>query len=80
MAMDPVLDRDETVAAFRNFYHFLAKMFMDDFLIMESLLGDITPDIMRSLNMTDEVVDLLRHLSSSKQTIPAKSKLPTGQP
>jgi hypothetical protein len=58
-------DRDATVAAIRDYYHFLTKMYLDGDRIMEPPPGgwpDITPEIMRPLKKSDAVVDLLRHL------------------
>lgn len=58
-------DRDATVAAVRDYYHFLTKMYLEADRIMEPPPGgwpDITPESMRPLGKTDAAVDLLRHL------------------
>lgn len=58
-------DRDTTVAVVRDYYYFLAMMYLDEDRIMEPPPGGwphITPDSMRALGKTDEVVDMLRHL------------------
>jgi hypothetical protein len=60
-----VFSRDECIAAVRDYYQFLAKMFMDESNIMEPPPGgwpNITPRALRVLNKTEEVVSLLRHL------------------
>ncbi|KAF2627774.1 hypothetical protein BU25DRAFT_467792 [Macroventuria anomochaeta] len=50
-------DRDDTVAAVRDYYHFLAKMYLAEDRIMEPPPGgwpNITPETMRPLEKTDE--------------------------
>ncbi|OAA42197.1 hypothetical protein NOR_05046 [Metarhizium rileyi] len=57
--------RDTTVAAVRDFYQFLTQMFLDTKLIKEPPEGgwpSITPESMRGLGKTNEVISLLRHL------------------
>jgi hypothetical protein len=57
--------RYECIAAVRDYYQFLAKMFMDESRIMEPPPGgwpNITPRALSALNKTEEVVSLLRHL------------------
>ena len=63
--MEPVYSRDETVAAVRDYYAFLASMFMDPSYILEPPLGgwpSITSEAAKDLGKSDEVIDLLRHL------------------
>ncbi|KAK4105097.1 hypothetical protein N658DRAFT_387008, partial [Parathielavia hyrcaniae] len=57
--------REATVAAVSAYFDFLASMYLDD----EAILGppnegwpEMTPDRLRGLRKTDEVVMLLRHL------------------
>ncbi|KAI0007292.1 hypothetical protein F4779DRAFT_592626 [Xylariaceae sp. FL0662B] len=57
--------RDGTIAAVRDYYHFLTKMYLPDSAILEPPTDgwpSITEDSMRTLGKTDEVVALLRHL------------------
>jgi hypothetical protein len=57
--------RDECVTAFREFYHLLAKMYMDESYIKEPPPGgwpNITPEALRPLNKTEEAVSLLKYL------------------
>jgi hypothetical protein len=56
---------DECIAAVRDYYQFLAKMFLDESLIMEPPPGgwrNITARALGPLNKTEEVVALLRYL------------------
>jgi hypothetical protein len=58
-------DRDEVIAAFRDFYQFLAKMYLDASCIKEPPPGgwpEVTPEAFRVLNKTEEVISLLKHL------------------
>jgi hypothetical protein len=58
-------NRDECVAAFRDFYYFLAEMYMDESCIKEPPPGgwpNITPEALRPLNKTEEAVSLLKYL------------------
>ncbi|EFY86354.1 hypothetical protein MAC_07575 [Metarhizium acridum CQMa 102] len=57
--------RDTTVAAVRDYYIFLTRMYLDKTLIKEPPKGgwpSITPESMRGLGKTNEVISLLRHL------------------
>ncbi|KAG8415355.1 hypothetical protein J3459_011432 [Metarhizium acridum] len=57
--------RDTTVAAVRDYYIFLTRMYLDETLIKEPPKGgwpSITPESMRGLGKTNEVISLLRHL------------------
>jgi hypothetical protein len=68
--MEPTYSRDECVAAFREYYAFLASMFMDPTFIIEPPAdgwAEITPEVMSDLGKTDEVIDLLRHLPYIRQ-------------
>jgi hypothetical protein len=63
--MDPVYSRDECIAAIRNFYEFMATMFMDYSYIVEPPQGGwpcITAESMQGIRKTEEVTQLLRHL------------------
>ncbi|KAF6811590.1 hypothetical protein CMUS01_13227 [Colletotrichum musicola] len=58
--------QEETIAAVRDYYHFLAKMYLPDSLVMEPPEGGwpgITHDNLGAMKKTDEVIELLRHLS-----------------
>lgn len=63
--MDPVYSRDECVAAIRDYYEFLAGMFMNPGYIIEPPSDgwpEINTESARGLGKTDTVIDLLRHL------------------
>ena len=52
-------NRDATVAAIRDYYHFLTKMYLDEDRIMEPPPGgwpNMTPETMSPLGKTDEVI------------------------
>lgn len=58
-------NREECIAAVRDYYHFLTKLYLDESDIEEPPEDgwpNITADTMRGLGKTDEVVQLLRHL------------------
>ncbi|CAK1360700.1 unnamed protein product [Cercospora beticola] len=57
--------RAATVAAFQDYYDFLTKMYLDPKYLMQPPEGgwpEITPENLKDLNKTDEVVPLLRCL------------------
>jgi hypothetical protein len=57
--------RDGCVAAVRDYYAFLAKMYLKASVVIEPPeegWPSITPDSLRGLGKTDEVISLLRHL------------------
>lgn len=57
--------RDACVAAVRDYYGFLTKMYLDESDVIEPPEGGwptITTDNLQSLGKTDEVISLLRHL------------------
>lgn len=57
--------RDETVAAIRDYYQFLVKMFLDEASVIEPPEGgwpEITADALRGMGKTDTVIELLRRL------------------
>jgi hypothetical protein len=63
--MEPVYSRDECVATIRDYYEFLAKMFMDSSFIIEPPQDgwpNITRESTKDLGKTEEVIELLRHL------------------
>jgi hypothetical protein len=63
--MDPVYSRDEFIAAIRDYYDFLTKLFADPSFILEPPQDgwpNITPEACQDLGKTDQVVELLRHL------------------
>jgi hypothetical protein len=56
---------DETISAIRDYYQFLSKLYLDKSNIAEPPEGgwsNITPELMKKLNKTDEVTQLLRNL------------------
>ncbi|TWU72499.1 hypothetical protein ED733_002052 [Metarhizium rileyi] len=56
---------EATVAAVRDYYQFLASMYLDKTVIQEPPKDGwpcITPESMRGLGKTDKVISLLRHL------------------
>jgi hypothetical protein len=62
--------RDETVAAVRDYYQFLTKMYLDEAYIIESPPAG-WPDITNrsfTLDKSNSVIDLLRHLPYIKNT------------
>jgi hypothetical protein len=62
---DITYSQDECVAAVRDYYTFLTKMYLPESCILEPLQGgwpNITIERMKDLDKTDEVVLLLRHL------------------
>ncbi|KAF2742938.1 hypothetical protein M011DRAFT_471834 [Sporormia fimetaria CBS 119925] len=62
--------RDATVAAFQNYYRFLATMYLDEDLIEYPPEGgwpNITPDRWEGFDKTDEVFALLRQLPYIKK-------------
>lgn len=57
--------QDVCVAAVRVYYHFLSRMYLDESCIEEPPAGGwphVTPENLRPLGKSDEVVSLLRHL------------------
>jgi hypothetical protein len=57
--------REDCIAAVRDYYGFLVKMYLKDSAIIEPPKDgwpSITPDSLRGLGKTDEVISLLRHL------------------
>ncbi|KAH8692463.1 hypothetical protein GQ44DRAFT_635935 [Phaeosphaeriaceae sp. PMI808] len=63
--MDPFYSQDECVAAIRDYYDFLTKMFMDPSYIIEPPEGgwpNITRETMQGLKKSEEIVSLLRSL------------------
>jgi hypothetical protein len=63
--MDPGYCREEFINAIRDYYKFLAEMFMDPSRIIEPPQGgwpNITPESMQGTHKTGEVIQLLRHL------------------
>jgi hypothetical protein len=57
--------RDACVAAIRDYYHFLTKMYLKESDVIEPPEGgwpSITPDVLREMGKTEEVISLLRHL------------------
>ena len=57
--------RDECVAAFRDYFDFLTKMYLKPSEVLIPPKGgwpEITADSLQSLGKTDTVIDLLRHL------------------
>jgi hypothetical protein len=63
--MDPVYSRDECIAAIRDYYDFLAQMFVDPAYIIEPPKDgwpNISPETTKTLEKTPEVTELLRHL------------------
>jgi hypothetical protein len=57
--------RDETIRAVRDYYSFLAELYVEESDIIEPPKGgwpSITPDSLRCMGKTDEVIALLRHL------------------
>jgi hypothetical protein len=63
--MDPVYSRDEFIAAIRDYYEFLATMFIDRSCIVESPQGgwpSITAESMQGIRKTEEVIQLLKHM------------------
>lgn len=57
--------RDATIAAIRDYYHFLTKMYLPTSAVIEPPPDGwptITADSLRPLGKTDEVIALLRHL------------------
>lgn len=62
---DVTYDREECIAAVRDYYHFLTKLYLDESDIEEPPEDgwpNVTADTMRGLGKTDEVIQLLRHL------------------
>lgn len=64
--MEPIYSRDECVAAIRDFYDFLGKMFLD---LPASIIypppggwPNMTPEVMDCLGKDPEVINLLRRL------------------
>lgn len=65
LIMDPVNLHDETIAAIKDYFNFLVKMYMDPTDIEEPPEGgwpNITKETMRDLKKDDDVIALLRHL------------------
>ncbi|KAG9252571.1 uncharacterized protein F5Z01DRAFT_660968 [Emericellopsis atlantica] len=57
--------QEDTVRAFRDYYAFLAKMYVDESLIINPPSGgwpSITKERYRGMGKTDVVIELLRHL------------------
>lgn len=57
--------REATIAAFRDYYQFLAKMYLPEDMIEEPPAGgwpSITDENVRLLGKNDEVAELMRHL------------------
>ena len=57
--------RDATVAAFRDYYRFLTKMYLEESDVIEPPEDGwptITPAILEGMEKDDEVIELLRHL------------------
>lgn len=62
---DVTYNREECIAAVRDYYHFLTKLYLDESDIEEPPEDgwpNVTADTMGGLGKTDEVVQLLRHL------------------
>lgn len=62
---DVKFSRESTVSAVRDFYQFLAKLYLPPSSIIEPPEGgwpDVTQENLADLGKTDEVIDLLRHL------------------
>ncbi|KAI4665854.1 uncharacterized protein J4E78_003319 [Alternaria triticimaculans] len=62
---DIIYSREACIAAVRDYYQFLTRMYMDESVIIEPPKEgwpSVTPDSMRGLNKTDEVISLLQHL------------------
>jgi hypothetical protein len=67
---DITYSRDETVAAVRDYYQFLTKMYLDEAKVVEPP-PEGWPDITTrsfTLDKSKEVIDLLRHLPYIKST------------
>ncbi|KAI4647772.1 hypothetical protein J4E93_004182 [Alternaria ventricosa] len=64
--MEPIYSRDECIAAIRDFYDFLGKMFMDvpSSIIYPPPSGwpNMTPEVADRLGKDPEIINLLRHL------------------
>lgn len=64
--MDPTYSRDECIAAIKDFYAFLGKMYLDlsSFVIYPPADGwpNMTPEVMGCLGKDREIISLLRHL------------------
>jgi hypothetical protein len=63
--MDPVYSRDECIATIRDYYEFLAKMFIDRSCIVEPPQGgwpSITAESMQGMRKTEKVIQLLKHM------------------
>ncbi|KAI4651812.1 hypothetical protein J4E93_002008 [Alternaria ventricosa] len=57
--------REACIAAVRDYYQFLTRMYMEEGAIIYPPKGgwpSITPDSMQDVNKTDEVISLLQHL------------------
>jgi hypothetical protein len=67
---DVTYSEEATVAAFRDYYNFLVKMYLKESEIMEPPEGgwpDITPERFRGFGKTDKVISLMRHLPYMRQ-------------
>jgi hypothetical protein len=63
--MNSVYSREECVTAIRDYYEFLAKMFIGRSYIIEPPQGgwpNITAESMQGMGKTEEVIRLLQHL------------------
>ena len=57
--------RDACIAAVRDYYRFLTKLYLKESDVIDPPEGgwpSITPDVLREMGKTDEVISLLRHL------------------
>ncbi|KAH8587717.1 hypothetical protein B0O99DRAFT_640883 [Bisporella sp. PMI_857] len=62
--------RDATIAAFRNYYQFLTKMYFKDSDVIEPPEDGwptITPEILKGINKDDEVIELFRYLFYTRE-------------
>ncbi|KAI4700334.1 hypothetical protein J4E81_004372 [Alternaria sp. BMP 2799] len=65
MLEDISYSREACIAAVRDYYHFLTRMYMEESVVVEPPKGgwpSVTSDSMRDVNKTDEVIALLKHL------------------
>jgi hypothetical protein len=60
-----VYSRDKTIAAVRDYYQFICKLYLPEWFMLEPPPGgwpSITKESTASFGKTDEVIELLRHL------------------
>ncbi|KAI4630674.1 hypothetical protein J4E80_001612 [Alternaria sp. BMP 0032] len=83
MLEDISYSREACIAAVRDYYHFLTRMYMEESVVVEPPKGgwpSVTPDSMRDLHKTDEVTALLKHLPYIRGRSGSSFENPQGAP